>query len=115
MKPVHARRFSLDTTPPPPAKRGAIRAACKQNEMRSVPLATTGLHAKIERALKPAARVRTTLRVDDGSKRSSWAEVTERQSHDHYSIIKEIQTAIVAGQVTTKEEAVAMKQRLLGM
>merc|ERR1711920_708209 len=50
---------------------------------------TNVLTASIERAL--TGRVRTTLRVKDSNgSRVSWAEVSEKQSRNHYEIINQI-------------------------
>ena len=101
-------------TPPPPAKRGAIRASCRvKPHDSSVSCGNGGLRAYIERAR--TGHVRTTLRVRIGfdSPKVLWAEVSLKVSDRHSEIIETIKSAIDRGKVLTKEVVAAMRERLI--
>ena len=59
--------------------------------------------------------IRTTLRVqvEGDTVRRLWAEVRENENVNHDEIVEKIATAVRAGVVTCKEEALALKSKLM--
>ena len=96
---------------PPPAKRGGIKARCLgAAEAKSH---SNGFRPFLERA--KTGNIRSTLRVMCPSEatKKMWVEVTLKQSKNHYAIIQEISNRVVAGSITSKEQAIALKNELL--
>ena len=98
------------STPPLPAARGGIRAACAEAKATAD---MVELNPRIERAYN--GRVRSTLRVQvpPESRRVSWAEITETRHSSHFEIISKICEAVQNGCVKSKDEASRMRDQLL--
>ena len=95
-----------------PCGRGEIKQLCEQKRRSSNDeIEECALNPRIERALH--GNIRTTLRVTEGGRRVSWAEVTRKRHAKHHKIICEIRDAVLKGTVTSKAEAIALKERLL--
>ena len=103
-------------TPPPPAKRGGIKAASDE--------ARAGLQPKIKskegEIIQPcvehalSGNIRTSLRIKTAGGKTLWTEVTQKQSPNHHAIILQIQDAVKEGRVISKSGAIEMKYVLLG-
>ena len=73
-----------------------------------------GLRAFVERRKTPPTKVKTTLRVpNQSSTKIYWTEVTAAESPDHEQIIRDIASAIMKGDISSKEAAQEMKEKLL--
>ena len=98
-------------TPPAPAARGGIKAACRGEATEED---SSGEHkAFVEQAR--TGIVRSTVRVltKGESKKTLWAEVRETQSPNHHAMMRKIAQAVNEGRVACKEDALAMKDKLL--
>ena len=102
-------------TPPPPTKRGAIRQQCKENgcPRPPVPAGSRGTIAYVE--LRKTGNVCATLRVrsQEASNKVMWIEVNAKQSQNYETIVKKIKDAVNTGDISTKAEAVQMRDALL--
>ena len=100
-------------TPAPPARRGAIKAACLEEDSHVIKPETAHV-AYVEQAHK--GRVRSTLRVRSAGeqKKVMWVEVTAKESKKHFGIMTQIKDAINSSKISTRDEAVDMRNRLLG-
>ena len=68
-----------------------------------------GLRAFVERRKTPPTKVKTTLGVStQNSKKIYWTEVTAAESPDHEHIIGDIASAIMKGDISSKESAQEM-------
>ena len=98
------------STPPLPATRGGIRAACAEAKAAAD---LVELVPRIERAYN--GRVRSTLRVrvPPETRWASWAEITEKRHSSHFEMISKICEAVRNGCVKSKDEAIRMRDQLL--
>ena len=98
---------------PLPAARGGINKVCeigKTTQKTNI----HGLQACVERRKTPPTKVCTTLRVStQSSKNIFWAEVKAAESLAHEQIIRDIASAIMKGDISSKEAAQEMKEKLL--
>ena len=68
----------------------------------------------MERQKTPPTKVCTTLRVStQSSKKIFWTEVKAAESLAHEQIIRDIASAIMKGDISSKEAAQEMKEKLL--
>ena len=98
------------------AARGGIEKVCEKGTktQKTNIDGLDGLHACVERRKTPPTKVKTTLRVStQSSKKIYWTEVTAAESPDHEQIIRDIASAIMRGDISSKEAAQEMKDKLL--
>ena len=110
--PSKRKSSEADMLPSPlPSKRGAIRKQCKAVQEQMQP--KTGRIAYIENSYKE--NVRTTMRVREPgqSGRTSWVEVSAKQHARHKEIVREIAAQVNIGLAVSREEARAMRDRLM--
>ena len=99
-------------TPPPPAKRGGIKARCESSVPRPVP-AVGSCRAYVEHAWKGS--VRSYVRVQRGdSKKVFWAVVSAKQHADHAAIVEKVADAINSGEIESKQAAQRLRDQLAG-
>jgi len=96
-------------TPAPPAKRGDIKAASKAEDTLTV----SAHAAYVEQ--RRQGRVASTLRVrcPGEQKKVQWAEITALESEHHFDLMVQIKHAINKGEISSRDEAVDMRNRLL--
>eukprot|EP00974_Lingulodinium_polyedra_P078576 7609101-Lingulodinium_polyedra.AAC.3 len=103
---------SLQASPRPlPCKRGAIRKQCQEVQEKALP--KTDLVAFVETAYKGRSRTTMRVRVPGQSSKASWAEVTAKQHAKHKDIICKIAAEVNAGRIVSRQQALALKDRLL--
>ena len=102
-------------TPSLPAKQGAMKAAMKKKpeEVVSAKGDVGDGTLFIERALKHPRRTTLRIRFGDRGPRRLFVEVTESQHKDCGRIAQHIFHAFRAGTIKTKDEARAMRARLI--
>ena len=103
-----------DPVDAPPAKRGAIKAAAKENLMKLTRCShgsdgsdVAAVKTAIGRAHKGNVRSYLQVQSHGDDRKRLWCEVTSRASNSHFEIITKVRDAVVNG---TVRDAVSAKQ-----